>query len=434
MKAVIVFIAYIMWNSCMAQSWVPLHSFSNNTYSLLCGSSTQQLAVSDTLQIAIASDYTNWTEHGVASIPAHLFDTSLGGTNIKPLEIAEIPDGYLLIVLKTEYSAMGNLRFRTLISLKSPDGITWSNDATIDSYTKKVREHSICQVGDKTIFMYGDEPDGWISGWFTSDCRLFSFSWQLNTWSETFQTTAHPSKYYLFSDDNTFYFMHGNYAEFTYDDELNQTMIDPGYVEISSNATEWLSILGPTQYLSSADACNQQIFGAEAHYSTGASWQVNSNTSLSSIHYNGDTVVGVTDTHLVVSSDFGSSWNATPITSPDQIFIVEHTNQFIALVTERFISGLYSSNELKTSIFAVESRAMRNLQTNTITLHAPSTMSLDFKTESNVVYQIENTYDLVHPEWLPYGLPLLGGESQSSSPVYPTSYEQIFFRVVTPAK
>lgn len=190
---------------------------------------------------------------------------------------------------------------------------------------------------------------------------------------------------------------------------------------------------GPTQYVSSADAHNRLIFGAGAHYSIGADWQIVSNTSISHIRYNGDTVVGMQNTNLVVSTDFGVSWTPTSLTEPNPISIVECTNRFLALVTERFRDGdPHTPDVLKTSLLAVESNPSRDVHTNSLVLSMPKPMSLTIAAQSNVLYQVETTSDLVNPKWLPFGLPWAGTGSQLSIPLDSRTKEHAFFRVVTP--
>ena len=143
MKNTIVLVACLLTRLSIAQTWEPLHTFTSNAYSLLACGATQQICLGKTgalgnpFYVATSSNFTNWTEHGSAAPPSHLFDTSLYLADIQPIAVTAVPDGFLLVVLKTEYPEMGNLRYRTLLSLRSSDGLAWNHDSTIQLGTRQ---------------------------------------------------------------------------------------------------------------------------------------------------------------------------------------------------------------------------------------------------------------------------------------------------------
>jgi len=411
---------------CAGQPWERVHTFTNATYGLLACSATQQVCLSDSFLVATSNDLTNWTEHGAASLPASLYETTEYGVSLGPLHLVVLPQGgYLMVVGKTEFPQLGNFRIRTLLSLKSRDGLVWSEQATIDAYTGPVHASFLGQTDRQIVFMYGDYPEGWLEGCVLSQCRFFAYDAQSNAWGGTHQISALPASFHLFSDAEAFYFVHRHCPDLVIGHDPDLT-----FIERSTDGRTWASMPSTTSYVWSADAHHGQIFGAEACYSSGTGWQPAPNTQLRHILYNGDTVVGTLDGDLVVSRDFGGSWQGQPLGEMDRLDVADIGDRYVALVTERFRDDDPATPDvLQRSLFVAESHTARALQTNMLALTMEG-RSLAFAAQANVVYQVETTHRLSPPDWIPYGLPLVASAPRLSVPLDSGTKEHAFFRVV----
>jgi hypothetical protein len=408
-----------------AQPWEPVHTFTNNTYRLLCCAPDQQICLSTDFAVATSSNLTQWTEHGLAQLPASLYETEEYRVDLIPLHVVALPEsGFLMVLLKVESPQLGNFRIRTLYSVRSTNGLHWSDTALVASLYDALNDSFLRQVGSQLLFTYADYPSGNVIGTIQSQCRFYIYAAQPNTWSFTWQTNASPNHCHLFSDAASFYFVHWQ---------------DPGpviggddrtHIESSPDGLVWQPLPSLETYLSAADAHDQLIFGAESHYSPGAGWQPTTHAPLRNIRFNGDTAVGSMSNDLVVSRDFGVSWSHQSFTELEAVDFASHGSSYVALVTARQRSGdPLVPDTIRTSLLQVAARTARSGHTNSLHLTVDSG-NLAFNSQSNVVYQTETTRDLASARWTAYGLPLLGESALSQVPIRPNANSPAFFRVV----
>ena len=370
---------------------------------------------------ATSTNLVEWTETELEVDPS-LYEADPGnGVYLDLLHASALADGnYLAVLLKTEYPAMGNLYFRTIRSVLSSDGIVWTSPILIHWLVGTLVSSRLSDVGGIPLFMGGDYPEGWVVGNPYSKCHFYAYSIISNAWIKTFEIDTTPHLQSLFCDDEYFYISYSKHLEL-WGSSSRATLK-------STTGNNWIEI--GSNFVAVADSYAGQIVGSTHVFTSGRQWETTTNTTLTEIKYNGNRIVGFQPDALVVSDDFGQTWQRTVLGEFTPLRIIEAQNMYIALIQTVVHPDDPINNPVtwNSSIYTIDSQPTRT-QVEGVDSFSMTNDFLFFQTESNGVYQIESQSNLFETVWLPYGLPIAGDGLSADVQLGIRIATQTFFRV-----
>ena len=421
MKRYVLIVALcVVSRAATGDSWQLQQIFTNRSFGTIAFNGDQYLCL-EGMQVAGAStNLTDWTEASLVIDPS-LFEVDPGdGVWLDLLHLAALPSGqYLAVLLKTEYPQMGNVYFRTIRSVLSSDGITWGAPVLVHWLVGTLASSHYAQAGGLPLLVAGDYPEGWILGDPYSTCHFFTYSATSNIWTQIFQTETTSSSQALFSD--------GEYFYFTYRKHLESWASTTQAMLVATDGASWTQI--GSEYVPAADCHAGQIFGASHVFTSGRQWEPSTNYALSAVKYNGNRIVGFQSDALVVSDDFGKTWQRTIVGEYTPVRIIEAQGMYVALIQTPVHpeDPINYPTTWNSSIYTINSRPTRT-HVSAISPLLLTNDALHLQTETNGVYQIECVSDLRNSDWLPYGLPIAGDGQFSQIPMDTTLATGMFFR------
>ena len=393
--------------ACVASgdSWQLQQIFTNRSFGTIAFNGDQYLCLEGVQVAGTSTNLTDWTEANLIIDPS-LFEVDPGdGCWFDLLHLTALPSGqYLAVLLKTEYPQMGNVYFRTIRSMLSSNGISWDSPVLVHWLVGTLASSHFAQAGGLPLLVAGDYPEGWILGEPYSTCHFFSYSAASNIWTKIFQTETTSSLQALYSDEEHFFFSYSKHLESIF--STTQAMLT------ATDGANWTQI--GSVYVPVADCHAGQILGASHIYTPGRQWETSTNTDLIAVNYNGNRIVGFQPDALVVSDDYGKTWQHTLLGEYTPVSIIEAQGMYIALIhkpvhPEDPTNYPTTWNSL---IYTLSSQPSRSNITSIASLMLINN-AFNLQSEANGVYQIECISDLRNSDWLPYGLPIAGDGSVS---------------------
>jgi hypothetical protein len=412
-----------------ADSWQHMHTFPSNYYShiafngeeFLCtaaygGFSTNLSSAFD--EIAKSTDLQSWTTYTNISTPEALLSNGWYYVGITLHEITALTNGtFIAIVEKTEAPQMGNTDNHSTFSIRSTNGIDWTDLSTVDSFHwGSYYPTGLNTFEDYLLYLNVTTPDGGVIG-MPADCEIFKYDPQNNEWTNVFTKLSYPNdSIYLFQDQNTSYLSSPPYV----DSWTNSTLC-------SENGVDWQSLSDGPYNSYVADASDGMIVSEVKVYSIGRGWENAPYAEIKDIIFNGNRLAGRQGEYLIYSDDFGQTIHQTHIPNLTGANIIEANGQYVALLNMQD-NTIPTEPHIYRAIYALDSSPTRTAVTE-IQGFGTTSEGLNFQSTSNGLYQLECTASLIDPDWKAFGLPKVGtGESIIIDPSE-NLISNIFFRV-----